>query len=162
MTTKVFYMTPKDASLGTLEWWKADTNRNAFLQGALVAAHQSARSDVVASMREYVDSLYNMLIPGEWITFYSDFPEFDIGMTSAILSEHGFFPLYLKNDESPPCMCVNYNTLLRGITHTKLSSPTKDAYAKAEIVRPVRSSMHDPVHDVKVIMREVEMVLGAL
>lgn len=160
--TNVFYMPPEEASDNTVAWWKGDAIRSAFLDLAMEKTRTTTRVGVVVGMRMYINGLYGRLRPGEHVTFFSDFPEFDIGMTSAILADYGFFPLYMRDDSSAPAMCVNYNTLLRGISRTPLSASTAKAYEKAGLVRPRRAESHDPAHDVRVIMREVEMVLGAL
>ena len=160
--TKVFYMTPSETSPNTLAWWKSDEKRNQFLGAALTRALGTSRTEVVYGLREYVDGLYNRVQPGDQVVFFSDFPSFDIGLTSALLNKYGKLPLYLKDDASPPAMCVNYNNLLRGVTHTKLSASTGNAYAALNMKRPKRDDAHDPEHDVRVIMQEVEMVLGAL
>lgn len=160
--TRVFYMTPIEASEGTMDWWQGDSNRKAFLEMAMERARNLKISEVVAEMRVYINTLYNKVSVDEDIIFYSDFPEFDIGMTSALLGEYGYNPLYLKDDRSAPAMCVNYNTLLRGITRTSLKNPTKQAYMSAGIVRPQRSQTHDPEYDVRIIMQEVEKVLTLL
>lgn len=160
--TKVFYMTPVNWSPSAMNWWNSDEKRKRFLTNALDIADKMDKPKVIHDIREYIDMLYNRVQPGDQVVFFSDFPEFDIGLTSALLSEHGKLPLYLKDDASPPAMCVNYNTLLRGMTRTKLSAKTADAYAALDLQRPRRDDSHDPEYDVRVIMREVVMVVGGL
>jgi hypothetical protein len=157
--TKVFYFKTTDSSPSTLTWWTSDKDRALFLEKAMKKAGRD-RNDSIVEMREYVQDLYERTkaIDKE-IVWVSDFPEFDIGLVSAMFSEVKLLPLYLEHDNSPPADCVNYNTYLRGKAGVPCTESSKETYKRMKMTRPERAKDHDAEEDIKVILKEAKMAL---
>jgi len=138
-----------------MDWWVSDPERKKFLESALEKCNKVCRKSEVHALRKYLDEIYNA---SSEVTFFSDFPVFDLGMTDAILAEYDLLPMYLRDDNSPPSSVVNYVNYLRGFARCDLSIGSSKTFRTAGIERPVRVSNHDPLEDVFTIMKEVQLV----
>lgn len=155
--TKVFYIPDQEdkRSQSTMLWWNCDPDRKKFLENSLELCSKINKEESISNLRKYIDEIYSF---SEKVVFYSDFPVFDIGMTDAILAEYDLLPLYLKDDNSPPSSVINYVNYLRGYAKCDVSVGSSKTFMLADIERPVRNSNHDPLEDVKAIMKEVQLV----
>lgn len=155
--TRVFYIPDQTdkRSKSTLLWWNSDPDRKKFLEDSLDMCSKANKESVIRDLRAYIDEIYNT---SENVIFYSDFPTFDVGMTNAILAEYDLLPLYLKDDNSYPSSVVNYVNYLRGYVKCDVNFGSSKTFAQAGIERPVRNDNHDPIEDVRVIMKEIQLV----
>jgi hypothetical protein len=152
---QVFYMPEMDEcfrSPDTMKWWTDDPKRKAFMEKAVAKGKEFTREDVARRIRAYIDSLY---ASGDELVFYSDFAVFDIGQTNSILEQHGHLPLYLKDDTSPPCECVDHTTYIKGLARIHPNESSRKAFKALAIERSVMSDDHDTEVDIELILTDV-------